>query len=126
LAAPNLNPARIAELELLVAQMEEITARGDQEALFSLNRSFHFGIYGAARRRQLQQIISQLWDQGDRYRRIYTAAAERAQQALDEHRAIIEACRRRDPDALGYSMRHHIHQTTVALLGQAETEGERL
>jgi DNA-binding GntR family transcriptional regulator len=116
LAAPNLTDDDIQRLQRLLADMEDATHSGDFEALFALNRAFHFTIYVAARRRNLLQIIRQLWDQGDRYRRIYTELPERAHKGLDEHRAIMEACRRRDAAAIGYSIRHHIHQTTVELL----------
>jgi DNA-binding GntR family transcriptional regulator len=121
LAAAQLREEALARLEELALQMEAATAQGDYEALFQLNRLFHFTIYAAAGRRQLLQIIEQLWDQGDRYRRISAALPERAREALAEHRAILEAGRRRDAEALGYTVRHHIHQTTVRLLNQAHT-----
>jgi DNA-binding GntR family transcriptional regulator len=116
LAAPKLTDDDLKRLQQLIDDMDEATRRHDYEALFALNRAFHFTIYAAASRRNLLQIIRQLWDQGDRYRRIYTELPDRAHKALDEHRAIMEACRRRDATAIGYSVRHHIHQTTVELL----------
>ncbi|HWQ15264.1 MAG TPA: GntR family transcriptional regulator [Roseiflexaceae bacterium] len=118
LAAPYMGEAELARLEELTNHMAEATERQDYAALFQLNREFHFTIYRAARREHLLQIIEQLWDQGDHYRRIYTELPERARLALAEHRAILEACRRRDQDAMGITVRHHIHQTTVGLLDQ--------
>jgi DNA-binding GntR family transcriptional regulator len=116
IAAPHLSDADLAHLSELVAQMDLMTRAANYDALFALNHDFHFTIYRAAQRRHMLQIIAQLWDQGDHHRRIYTEVADRAALALVEHRAIYEACRRRDPDALGYAMRHHVHQTTVGLL----------
>jgi DNA-binding GntR family transcriptional regulator len=116
LAARNLTDAHLQHLSELLSQMEQATQHEDYDALFALNRDFHFTIYAAAQRHHLQQIILQLWDQGDHHRRTYTEVSHRAQLALEEHFAIYQACRRRDPDALGYAMRHHVHQTTVGLL----------
>ncbi|MEN9933579.1 MAG: hypothetical protein RLZZ387_158 [Chloroflexota bacterium] len=116
LAAPHLTEADMVQIEGLVGQMAEATAREEYETLFDLNRDFHFTIYRASRRAHLLQIIQQLWDQGDSYRRAYTEVPERARMALVEHRVILEACRRRDPDALGITIRHHVHQTTIGLL----------
>jgi DNA-binding GntR family transcriptional regulator len=116
LAAPHLSEADLRRLDELLARMETATAAEDYASLFELNREFHFTIYRAAQRRHLLQIIVQLWDQGDHYRRIYTELPDRAQQAHEEHRVILEACRRRDPDAMGITIRHHVHQTTVGLL----------
>jgi DNA-binding GntR family transcriptional regulator len=116
LAAQRLNAEDVARLEGLVALMDAATAAADFAALFEHNRAFHFTIYRAAQRAHLLQIIEQLWNQGDHYRRVYTELPDRARQALAEHRAILEACRRRDPDALGLTVRHHVHQTTASLL----------
>ena len=116
LAAPNLSDADLELLQRLLEQMGDATAQTDYAALFQLNRSFHFAIYRAAQREHLLQIIEQLWDQGDRYRRIYTELPDRARLALEEHRIILKACRRRDPDAMGITVRHHVHQTTIGLL----------
>jgi DNA-binding GntR family transcriptional regulator len=113
IAAPNLTDEDLARLHGLLEKMGEATLSGDFAALFVLNREFHFTIYRATRRRHLLQIIVQLWDQGDHYRRIYTELPDRAHE---EHRVILEACRRRDPDAMGITIRHHVHQTTVGLL----------
>jgi DNA-binding GntR family transcriptional regulator len=116
LAATHLSDDDLARLDQLVALMETATLAEDYQALFEHNRAFHFTIYRAARRAHLIQIIEQLWNQGDHYRRVYTELPDRARMALAEHRAILEACRRRDPDALGLTVRHHVHQTTASLL----------
>jgi DNA-binding GntR family transcriptional regulator len=121
LAAAHIGEAELARLDELLTQMDAAITREDYAALFVLNREFHFTIYCAAHRTHLLQIITQLWDQGDHYRRIYTELPERARRAQAEHRAIIEACRRRDPDAMGITARHHVHQTTVSLLAQLRT-----
>jgi DNA-binding GntR family transcriptional regulator len=116
LAAPRLTDADLARLGAITDEMEVATARENYPLLFQLNRDFHFTIYRAAGRGQLLQIIEQLWDKGDHYRRIYTEMPDRARLALVEHRVILEACRRRDADAMGITIRHHVHQTTVGLL----------
>lgn len=116
LAAPNLTDGDLVRLHALFEQMSEATAQEDFAALFVLNREFHFTIYRATRREHLLQIIEQLWDQGDHYRRIYTELPDRALLAHEEHRVILEACRRRDTDAMGITIRHHVHQTTIGML----------
>jgi DNA-binding GntR family transcriptional regulator len=116
LAAPHLSDQELARLARLVDEMAAATLREDYGALFQSNRDFHFTIYHAARRPNLLQVIEQLWNHGDHYRRSYTQVPERARQALEEHRVILAACGRRDPDALGLMIRHHVHQTTVGLL----------
>lgn len=115
LAAARLDDAAVVDLTAIVQRMDEATGREDYPALFALNREFHFIIYGAAGRRQLFQLIRQLWDQGDHYRRVYTESPERARTSLAEHRAILDACQRRDAAALSTIIRYHVHQTIVGL-----------
>lgn len=122
LAADHLTDFDITRLEDLVRQMEQATAAADYMALLELNRQFHFTIYNTARRRHLLQIIEQLWDQSDRYRRVYTRIPERAKTALFEHQAILAACRVRDGDAMGETVRHNVHQTTTGLLEKIRAE----
>jgi len=122
LAADHLTDADITHLENLMHQMEQATAEENYWALLDLNRQFHFTIYNAARRRHLLQIIEQLWDQSDRYRRVYTRIPERARTALVEHQAILAACRERDGDAMGQTVRHNVHQTTTGLLAKIRAE----
>jgi DNA-binding GntR family transcriptional regulator len=121
LAADHLTEADIVTLQNLVNQMEEATKERNHEALFMFNREFHFTIYRAAQRRHLFQIITQLWDQSDRYRRLYTYMPNRASTALAEHKAILAACQQRDKDAMGSTVRYNVHQTTTGLQEEMRT-----
>lgn len=117
LAADHLTDADVARLEALAHQMEMLAEAGDYAAYLQLNREFHFTIYQASHRRHLLQMIKQLWDQSERYRRLQMHLfPERARAALFELHAILSACQRRDRDALGYMVRYKVHQTTTGLL----------
>jgi DNA-binding GntR family transcriptional regulator len=117
LAAPRLTDDDIALVEALARREEQLADSTDYDEFLAINRELHFTIYRAAARRNLLQIIGQLWDQSTRYRRLQLAAIpERARQSMFETFAIVAACRRRDPEALGIMVRYKIHQTTVGLL----------
>ncbi len=109
--------ADMAALEALERRMGDLAESGSYDLFLDLNRELHFTIYRASGRRYLLQIISQLWDQSTRYRRLHIhAAPDRARASMFETRAIVAAARRRDTDALGYMVRYKVHQTTVGLL----------
>lgn len=122
LSAPNLTDADLEELERLLYAMRAAAADADYQALFDLNRRFHLTIYQASRRRHLLQIIEQLWDRNDRFLRTYLADTARADDMLTEHDAILHACQRRDPVAVGLTIRFNVHQTTVGLLDAAHND----
>jgi DNA-binding GntR family transcriptional regulator len=122
-AATKLSEVDLDQLAALLNQMDQATQQSDYDRLFALNREFHFIIYNASKRNYMVQMIAQLWDQADHHRRVYTEVAQRAQMAAAEHRAIYNACVLRDADALGYAIRHHVHQTTVELIAALNQTG---
>lgn len=116
-AADRLTDADIRQLEQIAASMSALAAAHEVDPFLQVNREFHFTIYRAAHRQALLQIISQLWDRSTRYRFLQLHAfPERAEASQFETQAIVDACRRRDRDAMGYLVRYKIHQTTASLL----------
>ena len=123
LAAPRLSAADLATLDRLKIEMEQTAKIDDFEAFLDLHRDFHFTIYRAAGRRHLLQLIAQLWDLSARYRRFQLYAfPERMRTSLFEIQAILEACHRRDPNALALLVRYKVHQTVVSLLDIIQRE----
>jgi DNA-binding GntR family transcriptional regulator len=117
LAAPRLSAADLATLDRLKIEMEQTAKIDDFDAFLDLHRDFHFTIYRAAGRRHLLQLLTQLWDLSARYRHFQLYAfPERMRTSLFEIQAILEACHRRDPDALALLVRYKVHQTVVSLL----------
>jgi DNA-binding GntR family transcriptional regulator len=116
LAAGRLTDADLEAIERIGQRLEVAAYANDYEVFLPLNNELHFTIYRAAQRRHLFQIIQRLWDQSARYRRLQLHAfPDRAIASLFEIRAIVEACRRRDAEALGYMVRYKVHQTIVGL-----------
>jgi DNA-binding GntR family transcriptional regulator len=123
LAAPRLSAADLATLDRLKIEMEQTAKIDDFDAFLDLHRDFHFTIYRAAGRRHLLQLLTQLWDLSARYRRFQLYAfPERMHTSLFEIQAILEACHRRDPDALALLVRYKVHQTVVSLLDIIQRE----
>ncbi|MFQ3632881.1 GntR family transcriptional regulator [Roseiflexus sp.] len=117
LAAPRLTTADLVTLDRLKAEMEQAATVNDFDAHLNLHREFRFTIYRAAGRRRLMQLIAQLWDLSARYRRFQLYAfPERVHTSLFETQAILDACHRRDPEALACMVRYKVHQTVVSLL----------
>ncbi len=117
LAAPRLSADDLTTLDRLKAEMEQAAAVDDFDRFLDLHREFHFTIYRAAGRRHLLQLIAQLWDLSARYRRFQLYAfPDRVHTSLFEAQAILDACHRRDPEALACMVRYKVHQTVVSLL----------
>lgn len=111
LAAKNLTDKELDQLESLCKKMEECLANEDLTDMPRYNSGFHEIIYQAARSPRLYSIIVKLWN--GFLKSSLSALTLRAKETVDEHRAIYEALRNRDPGAAGVKTREHI----VSVLG---------
>ncbi|MBM9400502.1 GntR family transcriptional regulator [Gluconacetobacter azotocaptans] len=73
-----------------------------------LNWAFHGAIYAAAGRPRLLEMIEALHRRVDRYIRGHLEIAGRKHVTDAEHLALLDACRRRDADAVARLTRQHI------------------
>lgn len=122
LAVERLTPETLLSLESHIAEMERATEDTDLDALFALNRSFHFTLYAASKNAILLELIEGLWDRSTIYRRMFTFMPERAKQALEEHRRILAACHAGDAQRAGQATRDNVAHTTRAIIARREQE----
>jgi DNA-binding GntR family transcriptional regulator len=117
LAVSRLSTEEVDALARLANAMATAVKAKDHGRLLEHNRELHFTIYRAAGRHHMLQVIERLWDLSARYAHMQLRAVpERPAQAMFEVRRIVEACRRRDGDALALMLRYKLHQTRVEVL----------
>lgn len=122
LAATQITDAEIDEISALVDEIarENNDPRGTEMA----DRAFHVAIAKATRNKAISDTIERLWD----LRSTSPEAAllhEKARTAnikpvVDEHTAILDALRARDPSAARAAMRNHLGQVIDSLLFATE------
>jgi DNA-binding GntR family transcriptional regulator len=117
-AAANITLAEIHRLEDCL----EAQARLDSEGLGAVFRNgstdndFHLGILAASRNQWLIQSLGRdLYSLLRLYRFRSASLGDRARQATVEHRRILDAIARRDPDAAEAEMRAHIRNGSTRL-----------
>ncbi|MFN8162549.1 MAG: GntR family transcriptional regulator [Solirubrobacterales bacterium] len=120
-AVPVLSGSVLAELDQLVAGMDEAIEDSDIRQMSDLNRKFHFTIYGENNLRQLLRIITMLWNQSDSYRSIYLANDEFCRQAQQEHRVIVDACHGREPERVIALLDEHRSRAEDGITGMLRT-----
>jgi len=111
LATERLTKIDLKTLARLFQQMKKATKERNYSALMILNRKFHFTIYRACGRKHLLQILSDLWDRSERYRKMQTSNPVLDEQELREHRAILEACQRGLRKSVGEAIRLNVEQS---------------
>jgi len=124
LAATLITDEELAYLETLVVEMNNEEATKEQSEL--ADRQFHITIAQATRNSAIVRIIESTWDL--RYKsRLCMQMLDRAREVRrtplnDEHQAIVESLRTRDPKAARAAMQTHLGGLIENLLVTAELE----
>jgi DNA-binding FadR family transcriptional regulator len=124
LAATLITDEELVYLETLVVEMNNKEATKEQSEL--ADRQFHITIAQATRNSAIVHIVESTWDL--RYKsRLCMQMLERAREVRrtplnDEHQAIVESLRTRDPKAARAAMQAHLGGLIENLLVTAELE----
>ena len=80
------------------------------------HRLFHQSLYAACNSVWLITFCRLLYDQGERYRRLWFRRFGGTRDVLDEHRILMEAVVSRDVEAATFYIQRHISHTAASLL----------
>jgi DNA-binding GntR family transcriptional regulator len=125
LSIPNLTEADFEKAEeILTAYEKALWMKGDVGSWGRLNSQFHAVLYSRANRPHFMSIIRQINNNGDRYTRLQLYLTRAFERAKEEHRMILELCRKRDIKAACDLMRHHIRTAGRTLKESLEQRRE--
>ncbi|MGI9952558.1 GntR family transcriptional regulator [Moorellaceae bacterium AZ2] len=108
LACERITEEELEELERLLVQVAECVEKNDLETLIQVDTRFHSVLYRASRNERLAQIINNLGDQIQRFRTTSLAAPGRMKEALEEHKALVEAITARNVELAQRLAQEHI------------------
>jgi DNA-binding GntR family transcriptional regulator len=108
LAAKGVTTSEVYFLEALCQDMERALERDDLHELARLNAEFHAVLWRAARNRFLAQELQRIWLLITRQPVTTLSYPGRAREALEEHRALLDAIRRGDADRAEQLARQHM------------------
>ena len=127
LAAKNMTDAEIAALKQLLAKhgAQKSVQEGKGYYQEAKDFDFHFRIVsGAGNARLSEMLMGDLYHLLRIYRYKSSTKPGRAQQALHEHEAIVEALAKRDPEAAEQAMRTHLRNARAYVEGLLRAEAE--
>lgn len=120
LAAHNITEEGIARLGELIEQMQS----GDEAAANEADEQFHLTIAEASNNAVMLHTINSLWRMREEIQEVkatYEAVCVHdAQSRTEEHRAIFEALKARDPAGARKAMREHFHRLLESMLEATE------
>lgn len=119
LAVPDITGEHLRGLEESLDQITALDpANSDYAQIDRLNQSFHFGLYDRAKNRRLLEMIRSLWDSVVRYRARNTQIEGFLARSTQDHRAILDAIRRKDGQQAEALMQAHLGMSYHSLLEQ--------
>lgn len=121
-AVPRLRSDDFTVMGAMIEQMQAMTDANDVTGYITLNRKFHTHIYGALNNQHLMQIIQNLLDRSELYRYRYMYTTRDVAVVHQEHRAILDACLRRDPAAARDAAIQHIQHAQRAIHEYVESD----
>lgn len=114
-AVPRLTRDHLAQASELLDRFDATLRAGDVAAWGDLNWQFHSALYRAAGRPVTLDTVERLHRHAERYMRMQLALTHGESRAAAEHRAILEACRRRDAERAATLVDTHIRAAGRAL-----------
>lgn len=110
-AAAKFGEAEFERFSDVLDEYHKAHARGDEVRGREMHASFHLGIYEMSGSWWLLRTIRPLWDAAERYQRLSTRLRGTLEERHEEHRRILEFCRRRDAEAAGSALEEHLRKT---------------
>lgn len=108
LAAQNLRETSLGALEKLVKSMESAAGRNDISRYYELNLQFHDTLMQLADNQVLAGMYLTTVNQTHLFRRRGLVNKGSLQASNDEHRVILQALKKRDPDAAARALEAHV------------------
>lgn len=120
-AATSMSDAQLTELKRIQDDLESAYEAQDLERTVRLNHEFHRAVNVAAASPKLAQMMSQV----TRYspESVFPTIDGWAEQSITDHRRVLAALQRRDPDAARAAMSEHMVSGVVPMVSVLERRG---
>jgi DNA-binding GntR family transcriptional regulator len=99
------------QLSSILERYEAAYEAGNDAEGRRLHKAFHFGMYAVGGSSWLLRLISMLWDNSERYRRLTLTQRGTVHDRRREHNAILDACRQNNPELAASHLEHHLRRT---------------
>jgi DNA-binding GntR family transcriptional regulator len=113
--APVVSPEVMRALDENVAEQAAALKARNFEQFYDLDEALHATIFGAIETPRALRLLEATRAPLDRVRRLALPEADRPQQTLAEHRALVEAIRSGDGEYAASAMRAHLQMVARAV-----------
>lgn len=110
-AALKITDEQLAELDENIFLTEFHATKEHWNQMVELDNRFHELLYQASGSRELSHVLTDYHQYVQRVRKVSLGYPERVQEFMEEHKAIVEALRSKDPEKAEEHATRHIRNT---------------
>ena len=115
----------IAELRVLLSEMDVAQKEEDCDALAGFNRSFHSKIEHISDKKRILRVIDDQEEYILRFSAITIASIVRRSKAHEEHHQMVALLEKRDLEGLEKLMAHHLDESKMTCLAAVQGNGSQ-
>lgn len=120
LAAKRLTDEQLEHAEAILDEAEQALQQEDRDLCIAKGKEFHDFIIERCGNSELPPLLETLDNRFHRFRLLSNKIRGRTAHSLREHRRILKALKRRDPDAVECAMRDHLTSVSIDLEQEAK------
>lgn len=121
-AVENCGPRDLQQLEKMHEKLEEFAEQSNIDAYYEQNFVFHQAVQDLSGNKWLQRVIGDLRKVLRLARHMQLTIPGRLEQSLEEHRNIMQAFSKHDPDLADQMMQNHLKQQWHSLVDKNQFE----
>ncbi len=115
-AVENCEPQDLQQLENMHEKLESFAKQGDVDGYYEQNFVFHQAVQDLSGNKWLQRVIGDLRKVLRLARHMQLSMPGRLEASLEEHREIMQAFIKNDPDMADQNMQNHLKQQWFSLV----------
>lgn len=119
-AVPRLTDADFEVMDDLIRQMSATTG---PEGYLPLNRRFHQVLCAGCGNTHLCDLINRMREDIERYLRLYLDVVDDNDRSEQDHRAILDACKRREAGQASILVRRHLRRISMQVVAYLRRNG---
>jgi DNA-binding GntR family transcriptional regulator len=114
-AAEQATDADVETARRALAELELAARDPDSFEFFERHRAFHSALLAAGWSAWIQRVLEQLWQAAERYVRLTVSRFGTKDEAMREHRQMVELLEAREADRLAELVARHLTRTELTL-----------
>ena len=115
-AVPQLTSDDLDKLQTLSDELVRLAKGNSREQWTTVNRAWHFTLYGAAKSPLLMQSLGALWDRCRLTSHAYVRDPRHRVTSSADHARILKAARRGDAEQAAQIVTEHVHRAMLELV----------